>query len=596
MNIKSGKNENRFKKKVKPKDFKKTFRRIIEYFKDDKKIIIIILILIVLDSILVTIVPYLIGKIVDVVGNTNIITSVFYNILIALFISYSIDFVVNLSKGMLTTNLSQKIVKRMRRNLFKKMEMLPLDFFYKNQVGDLMSRFINDIESISSGISSSMVQLITDLLNICLTLVIMLKLSITLTILTIILVPMVTILSKFIANRTRKLFKNQQIELGKLNAQVEEIISQINIVKAFNYENKAVEDFKNINKELYKVSLKAQIYTGLLMPLINVISNIGFTFICIVGGILATKNIITIGVIASFLSYSKQFTRPLNEIANLFNTFQSALAGCERVFEILDEKEELDKGNLKIDNNTMGEIELKNVTFSYDNKQDILKDICMHLKIGTSNAIVGETGSGKTTIINLITNFYEISNGQIILNGKDINEYSKENLRNYIGVVPQETYLFDGSINENLKYGKLDASEDEIINACKIGNSNKFIMKLNEKYNTFISEEGDGLSEGQKQLISISRTILKNPKILILDEATSSIDITTERKIQEAIKSIMKGRTSIIIAHRLSTIYNCDNIMVLENGRVVESGNHEELMKLKGRYYKNILLSRAGGS
>lgn len=416
MNVKpGGKSENRFRKKAKPKNFKKVLRRVIDYLKEDKKIIRLVFLIVIIDSILVISVPFLIGKIVDIIEN-NKLDSVFSTTLLILLTCYLVELFINICKGILTARLSQRVVKKMRRNLFLKLQKLPIVFFHKSSRGDIMSRFTNDVDNISTGISSAIVQLMSDVLNICLTFIMMLYLSKILTLLSIILAPMVILLSKFIASHTRKLFKEQQVELGKLNSQVEEIISDINIVKAFSYEEKAIEDFKDSNKKLFTLSLKAQIYTGLLYPIMNVITNIGFTAICIGGGILASKDIITVGVIASFLSYSKQFTRPLNEIANLFNTFQSALAGCERIFEIIDEEEEKDYGSINIEKDSLSDIEFKSVSFSYDNKNNVLKDINLKIKQGTSNAIIGETGSGKTTIVNLITRFYDIKEGTINLN------------------------------------------------------------------------------------------------------------------------------------------------------------------------------------
>ncbi|MBY1795277.1 ABC transporter ATP-binding protein/permease, partial [Clostridioides difficile] len=506
--------------------------------------------------------------------------------------------------GICTARLSQSIVKEMRSNLFLKFKNLPITFFDKSSTGDIMSRVTNDVDNISTGISNSLVQLITGILNILMTFIMMFVLSPILTFCSVILIPIVMFVSNFIAKRTRVFFKQQQVELGKLNAHIEEMISNINVVKSFNYERKSVNDFKEVNDRLLNISLKSQIYTSLLMPIMNVISNIGFATICIIGGVLASKDIITIGVIASFLSYVRQFTRPLNELANLFNTLLSAIAGCERVFEIIDEQEEQEVHNMfksEINDNkdgnlnshfVKGEIELKDVSFSYDSKKKILDNINLKIKAGTSNAIIGETGSGKTTIINLITNFYHIDEGSIFLDGKDIYSINRNYLRTCFGVVPQEGYIFNDTVMENIRYGNLEATDEEVIYASKIANAHKFIVKMREGYSTVLSDRGEDLSEGQKQLISIARAVLKNAPILILDEATSNIDIATEAKIQEAINNLTYGKTSIIIAHRLSTISNCDNIIVLENGRIVESGNHKELIKLKGHYYRNILLTQ----
>lgn len=588
-----GKNETRFKRKVRPKDFKNTAKRVLAFFKDEKKLVFIIGLLVVIQSLIGIGIPYYIGKIIDIIEE-SLANSIFIKVIAVLATFYLINFLVDVISSILTAKMSQRVVKKIRSNLFIKLQKLPISFYNKNSRGDTMSRFTNDVDNISSGISSAVVSLISDILNIVLTFVMMLLLSVELTFLSLLLIPLVLFLSRFITKRTRVLFKEQQVELGKLNAQVEEIISDINIVKGFNYEEKSINDFKEINDRLFTASLKAQIYTGLLMPLMNVISNFGFAIVCIAGGILASKNYITVGVIASFLSYTKQFTRPLNEIANLYNTFQSAMAGCERVFEIFDEEDEKNNGKVHLEEGCNSNIEFKDVSFSYDKKNKILDNINLYIKKGSSNAIIGETGSGKTTIINLITNLYNIDGGVIILDNNNLQEFDKESLRDFIGVVPQEVYLFNDTIMENIRYGNLEASEEDIISASKVANAHKFISKLKNGYNTSLSEQGEGLSEGQKQLISIARTILKNPHILILDEATSSIDTSTERKIQETIKVIMEDRTSIIIAHRLSTIYHCDNIIVLKDGKIAESGNHKELMEQKGIYYNNILLTKGG--
>lgn len=605
MNLSTGNQKvSRLKKKAKPKDFKKTFKRVFMYFKKDKKITRLIFLLVIIDSIISTIIPYTLGKVVDIINIDIYSKSIFLKGILILLLFYIIEFSVKLSKGIFTARLSQSIVREMRSNLFLKFRDLPITFFDKSPTGDIMSRVTNDVDNISTGISTSLIQLITGILNILLTFIMMFILSPILTFCSIVLIPLVMFLSNFIAKRTRVFFKQQQVELGKLNSHIEEMISNINVVKAFNYEKKSVGDFKEINDRLLSISLKSQIYTSLLMPIMNVISNIGFAIICIIGGVLASKDVITIGVIASFLSYVRQFTRPLNELANLFNTLLSAVAGCERVFEIMDEQEEAQiNSSTKSDtynnkNNDLknsfinDDIEFKDVSFSYDSKKNILSDINLKIKSGTSNAIIGETGSGKTTIINLITNFYQIEKGKILLGGNDIYSIDRNCLRNYFGVVPQESYIFNDTVMENIRYGNLIATDEQVISASKIANSHKFIIKMREGYETVLSDRGEDLSEGQKQLISIARAVLKNAPILILDEATSNIDIATEAKIQDAINNVTYGKTSIIIAHRLSTISNCDNIIVLENGRIVESGNHKELIKLKGHYYRNILLTK----
>ncbi len=579
--------QNRFKEKVKPKNFKKTIKRLWSYFKYEKKLLLIVLLLVIIDSLLVIISPYLIGKAVDYIDFKNL--SLLNMTLIALVVSYLIDVLIKFFENFIIYGMGQRVVKNIREEVFIKFQNLPILFFDTNSKGDIMSRVSNDVENISSGISDTLISLLSGVLTIVATLIIMLVLSPILTLCTIITIPLVMVLTETIAKKTKVLFKNQQVELGKLNGHIEEMISGINIVKMFNYEDKSINKFKDINEKLLNISIEAQVYSALLMPMMNVINNIAFALISIVGAILATKNIITVGVIATFLSYSRSFTRPLNNLANLFNTFQSALAGCERVFEILDSKEEvkdIEKCTVfdKINNNLV----FDNVSFGYKENEYVLKNINLNIKANTSNAIIGETGCGKTTMVNLITRFYEVNNGSINIDGVNIKDYCRESYRDAFSVVLQDSYLFNETIKENIRYGNLNASDDEIIEACKKVGAHNFITKLNKGYNTVISESGTELSQGQKQLLTIARSILKNPKILILDEATSSVDTKTELKIQETMLDIMKGRTSFVIAHRLSTIRNCDNIIVIQDGKISEMGSHEELMKLKGYYYKNV--------
>jgi ATP-binding cassette subfamily B protein len=393
-------------------------------------------------------------------------------------------------------------------------------------------------------------------------------------------------LTKTIAKKTKVLFKDQQVNLGKLNGHIEEAISGIHVVKAFNHEAKVIEEFENINSRLCQVGIKAQVYSGYIMPLMNVINNIGFTAVAAVGGALAVNDLITVGIIASFLSYSRQFSRPLNEVANIFNTLQSALAGAERVFEILDEEEEInDIGEARVLENPKGEVIFENVTFGYNPKQPVLKNVSFKAEAGSNIALVGPTGAGKTTIVSLLTRFYDVTEGRILIDGYDIKEYTRNSLRNCFGIVLQDTYLFSGTIKENIKYGKLDAKDEEVEAAAAMANADIFIKRLPNGYNTVLSESGSNLSQGQRQLLAIARAILANTPILLLDEATSSVDTRTELHIQEAMLKLMEGRTSFIIAHRLSTIRDADTIMVIDKGGVMEKGNHESLVKSEGIYH-----------
>lgn len=579
-------NSGRFLPKAKPKNIKETFKRLWRYIKEERKQLLIVFIFIIIDSIVVLFIPYLIGKSVDLIFLGNIELSLLTMSVLALLIAYLGDVIINFIKGWLIAGISQRVVKNMRKVLFEKLQKLPIEFFDTNSNGDIMSRLTNDIDNINTVISQSLVQLMAGIISIVGSLIMMIILSPILTLFTMITVPLVFLLTRTIARKTKVLFKNQQVELGKLNGHIEEIISGLEVVKAFNHEEKALEQFREVNSKLLDVGLKAQIWSSFLMPFMNVITNIGFATVSVVGGILAVKNLITIGVIASFINYSRQFTRPLNDLANVFNTLQSALAGAERVFEVLDEKEE-EKDVISAKNiiSIKGEIEFKNVSFEYKHNEPILKNINFKVKPGRSIALVGPTGAGKTTIVNLITRFYDVSKGKILLDGTDIRNYKRDELRKIFGIVLQDAYLFSGTIKENIKYGKLNATDEEMKDAARKANVHSFIKYLPKGYDTVLSESGENLSQGQRQLLTIARAVLANPYILILDEATSSVDTRTELKIQEAMLKVMKNRTSFIIAHRLSTIRDCDIIMVIDNGKIIESGNHEELIKKKGAYY-----------
>ncbi|MDU3353068.1 ABC transporter ATP-binding protein [Clostridium sp.] len=545
----------------KPKNLKNTLSRLWGLFGREKRFFILIFFLIAADTLILLLVPYLIGKAVDVisVGVNNVDFTVVKRIIYILISVYVIDSSINLIQGLSMAGISQRIVKNIRKGFFDKLQKLPTSYFDGNLNGDIMSRLTNDIDNISTTISSSISTLMSSSISIIGSLIMMIVLSPILTIAGLITAPLVLILSKTIAKRTKIYFKEQQVALGNLNAHIEESISGLEVIKAFNHEEKIKSAFEDLNRDLRVKGYKAQIWTGYLMPLINVINNFGFAVVALLGGILAVSNMITIGIIASFISYSKQFVRPLNDIANIFNTLQSALAGAERVFEVLDQKEEVeDKKACKKLKNVRGNVEFKDVSFGYNEDNIVLHDISFKVEEGKSLAIVGATGSGKTTIVNLLTRFYEITEGSITIDGVDIRDYSRDSLRSNFGIVLQDTYLFSGTIKENIMYGKEAATDLEIISAAKIANAHKFISRLPEGYDTVLSEGGSNLSAGEKQLLAIARAVLSNPSILILDEATSNVDTRTELRIQQAMLNLMKGRTSFIIAHRLSTIRDAD--------------------------------------
>lgn len=574
---------------VKAKDFKGTMLRLWKYFGSERRLFMVIFIFVSVGSILGLTGPFLIGRSIDAMsgGAGKVNLGVLGIWVVALLAAYITDAIINFLQGWLMAGLSQRIVLNLRRTLFAKLQKLPVSFFDLRTHGELMSRLSNDIENVSSTISQSTTHLMSSAFTIAGSLVMMLLLSPLLTLASIITIPLVFLITRTIAKKTKVLFKEQQVALGKLNGHIEETISGIQVVKAFNHEGKVIQQFEEFNSTFCEVGLKAQIWSGFIMPLMNVINNLGFAVVAGVGGALAVRDMISIGIIASFLSYSRQFSRPLNEIANIFNTLQSAVAGAERVFEILDEKEEPgDIPGAKELKTPRGHVVFENVTFGYRQDVPILKSISFNADEGSTSALVGPTGAGKTTIVNLLARFYDISEGKIMIDGHDIREYTWDSLRRCFGIVLQDTYLFSGTIRENIRYGRLDATDEEIEAAAAMANADVFIRRLPKGYNTVLTESGGNLSQGQRQLLAIARAILTNPSILILDEATSSVDTRTELHIQEAMLKLMKGRTSFIIAHRLSTIKDADVIMVIDGGDIVERGSHSSLINTEGIYHK----------
>jgi ATP-binding cassette, subfamily B, multidrug efflux pump len=577
---------------VKPKNWKSTVKRLWSYFGSERGLLAFIFGMVVVDSVIMLSAPYLIGVSIDAMagGQGHVDFSQTQIVLAALLASYITDGALTFAQGWMMAGVSQRMIKRLRRSLFAKVQNLPLRFFDSRPHGELMSRLTNDIDNVSTTVAQTLVQVMTGSVAIVGSLIMMLVLSPALTLASLITVPAVVLLARTVARQTGPLFKEQQVQLGRLNGLVEETISGIHIVKAFNREDKVIEDFEAVNEELRKVGVHAQIRSGLLMPLMNVISNIGFAAIAIVGGWLAVKSWITVGVIASFLSYSRQFVRPLNDLANTFNMLQSGMAGAERVFEILEEAEEpADVPGAVELRNPVGHVVFDHVFFGYRADVPILRDISFDAPAGTSIALVGPTGAGKTTIVNLLSRFYDATSGSITIDGKEVRDYTMDSLRKTFGIVLQDTYLFSGTIKENIRYGKPQATDEEIREAAAMANADVFIRRLPGGYDTILSENGGNLSQGQRQLIAIARVILSKPSILILDEATSSIDTRTELHIQDALLQIMKGRTSFIIAHRLNTIREADRIMVIDQGEIVEQGSHEELIRREGVYYRMFM-------
>lgn len=576
---------------VKPKSFAGTLQRLWRYLNQERNYLVLLFIFVLTDAALTLAGPYLIGVAVDAISvTTGTVDFRMLEILLAILLAtYVTDGVLSFCQGWLMTGVAQRVVGNLRAALFKKLQHLPVAFFDTHTHGELMSRLSNDIDNVSNAISQSSVQLMSGVIAIAGSFVMMLVLSPVLTLASLVTVPLVVVLTRTVSGRTSVLFKEQQIQLGNLNAQAEETISGIQVIKAFNHEAEVIAEFRQVNKALCEVGIKAQIWSGFLMPIMNVINNIGFAAIAIVGGILAAQDAITVGVIASFLSYSRQFVRPLNDLANIFNILQSGVAGAERVFEILDEREEPpDKEGAKKLENPRGCVRFEKVSFGYRADVPILKNVSFTAEPGSVTAFVGPTGAGKTTVMNLLTRFYDVTGGRILLDGLDIREYTRDSLGRCFGIVLQDTYLFTGTIRDNIKYGNPDASDEQMETAAVKAHADDFIKRLPCQYDTLLTENGGNISQGQKQLLAIARAILAGPAILILDEATSSIDSRTELHIQDALLNIMKDRTTFVIAHRLNTIRGADMIIVVDRGEIVEKGNHEALLNSQGIYYRMV--------
>lgn len=577
---------------VKPKNLKGTLARLWTLTKGHRKGLGWILLLSALSSGASILSPYITGNAITAVKTGNPLTKV----LIMLIALYVAEWLVKFLQQFLMASIGQKIINHIRVTLFEKIRTLPLSFFDRHQHGELMSRLTNDVDNISTTISNSLTMLMTYAFTIIGIMIMMLMLSPLLTLVTLTAVVLIFILTKVVTAHTKKLFAQRQKVLGVLNGHVEEGISGLNVVKAFCREEEMEKEFETKNDELCEVSIKALIWSGYLMPLMNVINNLAYVAIAVFSGMLFVKGSITdIGLITSFLLYVRQFTRPFVEIANIYNNFQTAVAGAERVFEIMDENSEPeDRPDAFVLKNPKGNIVMQHVKFGYNPEQTVLKDVSLDIPAGTQVAIVGPTGSGKTTIINLLTRFYDVTGGSITLDGHDLRDYTMESLRESFGVVLQDTALFAASVRENIGYGQGDATFEEIIAAAKLSGAHGFIERLPHGYDTVLEQGGAELSQGERQLLTIARAVLTNAPIMILDEATSSVDTVTEQKIRRAMLEICKGRTSFIIAHRLSTIRDSDIIILIENGVIEEKGTHDELMSLNGKYAR-MFRTQTGG-
>ncbi|MBM7583214.1 ATP-binding cassette subfamily B protein [Caldicoprobacter guelmensis] len=574
----------------KPKNLGKTLVRLSRYLRDDIPGLIVVILAVLLNTACTLIGPLLIGQAID----QYIIPGDFQGLVrisLLLLGVYILNSLVAFLQGFFMASVSEKTVARIRRDLFSKYQVLPLKFFDSHTHGELMSRLTNDIDTISITLHASLTQFISGVIVLVGTIILMLLKSVILTLITLSIIPLMFLLTQLITKHTGRLFIEQQKTLGELNGKIEETISGQRVVKLFCREQHAIAEFEESNQKLKKTALKAQVLSRVMGPTMNLLNNLGFALVAGIGGLLAVNNIggaVTVGTISIFLNYSRQFTRPLNEMANQYNMVLSAAAGAERVFQVLDEEPEPGDAPDAVDlreTGVKGHVEFENVSFAYDDENLVLRNFSLEVKPGQTVALVGETGAGKTTIINLLTRFYDVKEGSIRIDGIDIRKIKRESLRSCLGIVLQDTYLFNATVRENIRYGRLDATDEEVEQAAKIAHAHDFIMRLPQGYDTILTDEGGNLSHGQRQLLAIARAVLADPAILILDEATSSVDTRTEVYIQKAMRNLMKGRTSFVIAHRLSTIKDADLIAVIDKGRLVEKGTHQELLERKGVYY-----------
>ena len=583
----------------KAKDFKGTLKKLIKSMSKYKIHLSIIFIFAVLSTVFSIIGPKILGNattelfngiISKLTGGTGIDFKKIASILIFLLGLYIISAICSYIQGFIMTGITQKYTYELRKKVSEKINRLPLSYFDKKSHGEVLSIITNDIDTMSHSLNQSATQLITSFVTIIGVLIMMLSINVVMTLIALLILPLTAFITITVVKKSQGYFKNQQEYLAKVNGKIEEMYSNQTIIKVFNAEDKMLNEFEKDNDLLASTGWKSQFFSGMMHPIMNFVGNLGYVLVSIIGGVFAINGKITVGNIQSFITYTKNFNQPIAQLSQVSNMIQSMIAASERVFEFLDEKEETIRVKNPVKDSIKGDVTFNHVSFGYDD-DIIIKDFNVKVKKGDKIAIVGPTGAGKTTIVKLLMRFYNVNDGEILLDGYNINDFNRTDLRNIFGMVLQDTWLFSGTILDNLKYGKLDATFDEVKEACKAANVHHFIQTLPDGYEMVLNEETNNISQGQKQLLTIARAILADPKILILDEATSSVDTRTEILIQEAMDKLMQNRTSFIIAHRLSTIKNADLILVMQDGDIVEKGNHEELL-LKNGVYANLYNSQ----
>ncbi len=580
----------------KAKNFKESIKKIGGYLSEYRFRIILVVIFAIGSTIFSIIGPKILGQATTMIfegliekisGTGSIDFTGLGAIIMNLLVLYVLSTLFSLIQGFIMTDISQKVIYRLRRELSEKIHRMPMNYFESKTHGEVLSRFTNDVDTLSSSLSQSITQAITSIVTLVGVFVMMVSISGIMTVAAILTLPVSLILIMFIVKKSQGYFVSQQEYLGKVNGQVEEIFGGHNIVKVFNGEEEAIRTFDEANDSLYNSAWKSQFFSGLMMPIMGFVGNLGYVVVSILGGYLAIKKTIKVGDIQSFIQYVRSFNQPISQIAQISNQFQSMAAAAERVFEFLEEEEEDQTSPNPISIQGLeGSVTFDKIKFGYQPDKMIIHNFEAHINPGQKVAIVGPTGAGKTTIIKLLMRFYDVNEGSIRIDGHNIKDFNRNELRDMFGMVLQDTWLFHGTIEENIRYGRLDASKEEVIQAAKAAHAHHFIQTLPGGYNMVLNEEANNVSQGQKQLLTIARAILADPKILILDEATSSVDTRTEIRIQKAMDNLMRGRTSFIIAHRLSTIRDADLILAMKDGDIVEQGNHEELLEAKGFYEK----------